>query len=223
MKDLLIQTAKRTGLVDAEKLTEFLENNKSGERIDELLLHNPYFTEEGVLKLFAEALGWEFLTDIPEKLVPPEFIKAVPATYAQHHYLIGIKREESGGELTIVLSRPLDTNALDNVSKMTGIPVSAAVATRAAITAAIDSAYEQRTTVIEEVAEELDSQNLDKLVDEATTSDDLLDVVNRPPVIRLVNDILFAPCNCGQVIFTFTLMKISYRFGTVSMVSCTTP
>jgi general secretion pathway protein E len=199
MKDLLIQTAKRTGLVDAEKLTEFLENNKSGERIDELLLHNPYFTEEGVLKLFAEALGWEFLADIPGKLVPPEFIKAVPATYAQHHYLIGIKRvdstgspqEGSGSELTIVLSRPLDTNALDNVSKMTGMPVSAAVATRATITAAIDVAYEQRTTVIEEVAEELDSQNLDKLVDEATTSDDLLDVVNRPPVIRLVNDILF--------------------------------
>ncbi len=191
MKDLLIQTAKRTGLVDAGKLAEFLENNKSGERIDEFLLRSPYFTEEEVLKLFAETLGWEFLTDIPEKLVPPEFIEAVPATYAQHHYLIGIKHEGGDGELTVVLSRPLDTNALDNVSKMTGMPVKAAVATRTTITAAIDIAYEQRTTVIEEVAEELDSQNLDQLVDEVATSDDLLDVVNRPPVIRLVNDILF--------------------------------
>ena len=99
--------------------------------------------------------------------------------------------DREADELTVVLSRPLDTNALDNVSKMTGMPVIAAVATRAAITAAIDVAYEQRTTVIEEVAEELDSQNLDKLVDEVATSDDLLDVVNRPPVIRLVNDILF--------------------------------
>ncbi len=191
MKDLLIQTAKRTGLVDAKKLAEFLENSKSGERIDEFLLRSPYFTEEEVLKLFAETLGWEFLTDIPEKLVPPEFIEAVPATYAQHHYLIGIKHEVGDGELTVVLSRPLDTNALDNGSKMTGMPVKAAVATRTTITAAIDIAYEQRTTVIEEVAEELDSQNLDQLVDEVATSDDLLDVVNRPPVIRLVNDILF--------------------------------
>jgi general secretion pathway protein E len=41
------------------------------------------------------------------------------------------------------------------------------------------------------VAEELDSQNLDQLMDEVAGSDDLLDVVNRPPVIRLVNDILF--------------------------------
>ncbi|RKY22283.1 MAG: type II secretion system protein GspE, partial [Planctomycetota bacterium] len=113
--------------------------------------------------------------------------------YAQHHYLIGVKPEanDGNGELTVVLSKPLDANALDNVSKMTGLPVRAAVSTRTIITAAIDVAYEQRTTVIEEVAEELDSQNLDQLIDEVSTSDDLLDVVNRPPVIRLVNDILF--------------------------------
>jgi len=69
--------------------------------------------------------------------------------------------------------------------------VKTALASRAAITAAIDVAYEQKSTVIEEVAEELNDQNLDRLVDEVASSDDLLDVVNRPPVIRLVNDILF--------------------------------
>jgi general secretion pathway protein E len=191
MKELLIQTAKRTGLVDAEQLAKFLEENTSDGRLDEVLLNCPYFTEDAVLKLFAEALGWEFLPEISAKAVPPKFIEAVPATYAQHHYLIGIKDETNDNELTVVLSKPLDANALDNVSKMTGLPVKAAISTRTAITAVIDIAYEQRTTVIEEVAEELDSQNLDQLIDEAGTSDDLLDMVNRPPVIRLVNDILF--------------------------------
>jgi len=142
MKDLLIQTAKRTGLIDTEQLARFFEEGSGQGRVDEALLNCPYFTEDVVLKLFAEALGWEFLSEIPTKAVPVEFIEAVPATYAQHHFLIGV-------------------------------------------------AYEQRTTVIEEVAEELDSQNLDQLVDEVASSDDLLDVVNRPPVIRLVNDILF--------------------------------
>ena len=192
MRDLLIQTAKRTGFVDAEKLAEFFKNDTSGDRLDEALLRCPYFTEEDVLKLFAAALGQEFLVDIQAKDVPAEFVEAVPATYAQHHYLIGITDENSqNSELTVVLSKPLDVDVLDNVSKMLGVPVKAAIATRAAITAVIDIAYEQRTTVIEEVAEELDSQNLDRLVDEVTSSDDLLDVVNRPPVIRLVNDILF--------------------------------
>ncbi|NIP25709.1 MAG: type II secretion system ATPase GspE [Phycisphaerae bacterium] len=204
MKDLLIQTAKRTDLVNAEQLAKFLEENGSGQRLDEALLACPYFTEDMVLKLFAEVLGCEFLSEIRPKSVPVEFVEAVPAAYAQHHFLIGIKTEDGesieGGdaessdrqtELTVVLSKPLDTNALDNVSKMTGLPVRPAISTRAAITSVIDVAYEQRTTVIEEVAEELDSQNLDQLVDEVAASDDLLDVVNRPPVIRLVNDILF--------------------------------
>ena len=191
MKELLIQTAKRTGLLDAEQLAKFFEENSGSERLDEMLLRCPHFTEEAVLRLFAAALGREFLTDISAKLVPAEFIEAVPATYAQHHYLIGVKTDADDGQLTVVLSKPLDANALDNVSKMTGLPVRAAISTRANITSVIDVAYEQRTTVIEEVAEELDSQNLDQLIDEVGTSDDLLDVVNRPPVIRLVNDILF--------------------------------
>jgi len=191
MKELLVQTAEKTGLLDAERLARFIEENKGRGRLDEVLLTCPYFTEDVVLKLFAEALGWEYLPEISEKLVPREFVEAVPPTYAQHHYLIGIRPEKDNGELTVVLSRPLDANILDNVSKMTRMTVKPAVATRAAITAVIDAAYEQRNTVIEEVAEELDSQNLDQLVDEVTASDDLLDVVNRPPVIRLVNDILF--------------------------------
>jgi len=191
MKDLLIQTAKRTGLIDAQQLARFFEESGSHGRIDEALLNCPYFTEDVVLKLFAEAFGWEYLPEIPAQTVPSEFIESVPAMYAQHHYIIGIKSEDNNGELTVVLSRPLDANALDNVSKMTGLPVRAAISTRAAITSVIDIAYEQRNTVIEEVAEELDSQNLDMLVDEVSTSDDLLNVVNRPPVIRLVNDILF--------------------------------
>jgi len=192
MKDLLIQTAQRTGILDAQQLSEYLESNKNEKlRLDEVVLSCPYFTEDVVLKLFAAALGWEYLNDVSPKNVPPEFIENVPATYAQHHFLIGVKKDQHDKELVVVLSKPLDANALDNVSKMTGMPVRPAVATRAAITAAIDIAYEQRTTVIEEVAEELDSQNLEQLVDEVATSDDLLDVVNRPPVIRLVNDILF--------------------------------
>ncbi|MDD5459764.1 MAG: type II secretion system ATPase GspE, partial [Phycisphaerae bacterium] len=191
MKQLLIQTAKRTKLVDAEQLADFIDNNTGTGRIDEVLLRCPFFTEDAVLKLFAQALGWKYYTDIPEKQVPAEFIEAVPATYAQHHSLIGLRPEGGNGTINIVLSKPLDTNAIDNVSKMLGTTVTPAIANRAAITAAIDIAYEQRSTVIEEVAEELDSQNLDQLVDEVATSDDLLDVVNRPPVIRLVNDMLF--------------------------------
>jgi len=191
-------------LLDDEQLAKYFEEVDARERIDEFLLRCPFFTEDVILKLFAAALGWEFLAEVPEQAVPPEFIESVPATYAQHHFLIGVKTEalSSGqpqgdcpphddGELTVVLSKPLDVTALDNVSKMTGLSVRPAISTRAAITSVIDVAYEQRSSVIEEVAEELDAQNIDELADTVSASDDLLDVVNRPPVIRLVNDVLF--------------------------------
>ena len=191
MKDILIRTARRTGIVNAEALSAYLDKNAGdGRRIDETLLESPDFTEDAVLRLFAEALGMAYYPDLRASEVPKEFINAVPAAYAQHHYLIGI-RSNGDAEMTVVMSTPLNTGVLDNISKMLAQPVRSGLSSRAAITSAIDIAYEQKDTVIEEVAEELDSQNLDQLVDEATSSDDLLDVVNRPPVIRLVNDILF--------------------------------
>jgi hypothetical protein len=55
MKDLLIQTSRLTGLIDAEQLAKFLDENNGHERLDEILLSCLYF--DVVLKLFAEALG----------------------------------------------------------------------------------------------------------------------------------------------------------------------
>jgi len=118
MKDLLIQAARRSGIADADELSKYFdENADDARRADELLLAAPSFTEDTVLKLFAEALGVEYFGEVSASEVPAEFVEAVPATYAQHHYLIGI-RKDSEHELTVVLSKPLDTSALDNVSRM---------------------------------------------------------------------------------------------------------
>jgi len=163
----------------------------SPQSLDEILLNCPTFTEESVLRLFAEVLKIEFHHEIDTANVPKKFIENVPPAYAQHHYLIGLNTPGDESVITVVLSRPFDTESVDNVSRLTGCAVNIALATKTTITAAIDTAYEQKSTVIDEVAEELDAQNLDQLVDEVSTADDLLDVVNRPPVIRLVNDILF--------------------------------
>ena len=192
MKELLIQAADRSGVVNADMLRQFFdEHAEDDRRLDQVLMTAPNFTEDVVLRLFAEALGVSFFDEIEAQYVPQEFVESVPAPYAQHHYLIGYRPESQNGRLLVITANPLNVSVIDNVSKMLGLPVEMALSTRATITAAIDVAYEQKNTVIEEVAEERDSQNLDQLVDEVQNSEDLLDVVNRPPVIRLVNDILF--------------------------------
>ncbi len=192
MKDLLIQAAERSGIVDAATLTDFFTENADDTRsVDQILLSAPNFTEDVVLRLFAEVLGVPFFEEIAADDGPEAFIEHVGAPYAQHHYVVGYQPAGSNGTVTVITANPLEAMVVDNVSKMLSTPVEMALSTRAAITSAIDVAYEQKNTVIEEVAEELDSQNLDQLAEEVGGSEDLLDVVNRPPVIRLVNDILF--------------------------------
>lgn len=192
MKEQLIETARRTGIIKPEALEQYLaEHADDARRIDEILLTAPQFTEESVLRLLAETLGLDYVEEIDASAVPTDFIEAVPAPYAQHHYLIGFYRDGQEDVMTIAVANPMNPLVVDNIARKLHKPAEMVVSSRAAITAAIDVAYEQKNTVIEEVAEELDAQNLDQLVDEAQSSDDLLDVVNRPPVIRLVNDILF--------------------------------
>lgn len=192
MKELLIQAAARSRLVNPDTLREFFaQHAEDSRRADQILLSAPHFTEETMLRLFAEALSVPYIDEIDPARVPKPFVQTIPAPFAQHHYVLGYAPLRDGAPMLVLTAQPLNAAVLDNVAKMLGQPVEMALATRAAITAAIDIAYEQKNTVIEEVAEELDAQNLDQLVDQAQRSEDLLDVVNRPPVIRLVNDILF--------------------------------
>ena len=190
MKQRLIETARRGRILDVEALEAFLsEQNGRGKRLDIALLESGQFTEEQVLRLFAAELGLAYLEQIKAELVPVEFVASVPPAYAQRHGVLAVAKD--GDTMTVATSHPLGMYALDNVSKMVGCTVRPALASRAAITSGINAAYEQRVTVLEEVAGEVDAQNIETLLGEVGSSEDLLDVVNRPPVIRLVNDILF--------------------------------
>ncbi len=190
MKDKLLQTAQETGIINAQKLREVLDKPAQGnKRLDEILLSSGEFSEEQVLELFGKVLGLQVYSQIVPEKVPDEFVSEVPANYAQHHNLIAV--EKNDGVMTVAASEPLGIYAMDNVAKMVGCAVKPALATRPVINAAINAAYEQRITVLEDVAEEVDAQNIEGLINDVSSSEDLLDVVNRPPVIRLVNDILF--------------------------------
>ncbi len=190
MKEKLLEIARETKLVDADRLGTFLaEHDSSEQRLDVALVDSNQFNEDNILKLFAEYLQIPFLEQIKSSEVPAEFVAAIPSNYAQRHSLLATDKEDS--VMTVAISGPLDLYCLDNVGKMVDCTITPALASRSVIKAAINAAYEHRVTVLEEVADEVDSQNIEGLLTEVASSEDLLDVVNRPPVIRLVNDMLF--------------------------------
>jgi len=196
MKENLLKTARDTGIVDAVKLEKFLakhQQDTSGsdahDGIDTALLNSGIFTEDQVLRLFGELLGIPFVEHIRPEEVPSAFVNTIPANYAQHHSLVAVSA--NGSSMTVAACQPFNLYPLDNIAKLTGYAVKPALATKAAINSAINAAYEQRATVLEDVAGEVDASNIEGIISDVSSSEDLLDVVNRPPVIRLVNDILF--------------------------------
>ncbi|MCH9021878.1 MAG: Flp pilus assembly complex ATPase component TadA [Planctomycetes bacterium] len=189
-KDKLIQTAEESNILDPGLITEFFEKKYDGHRrLDLAMLESGLFTEEQILQLFGKLLDLPYIENIDVSKVPDEFVAKVSATYAQKHGLIAIEKRDS--QMTVATSQPLSLFSIDNVGKRVRMSIKPVLALRASITTAINTAYEQRVTVLEDVADEVSEQSIEELVGEITASEDLLDVVNRPPVIRLVNDILF--------------------------------
>jgi len=182
MKDKLLEIARSSHVVDAAALTEFLERHSDEQRLDQALLKSGLFAENAVLQLFGRLLDIPYLEQVRSGDVPMEFVSKIPASYAQQHGLVAVS--EMNSIMTVAISEPLNLYPLDNVGKMLNCPVQPVLATRAAITAAINAAYEQRVTVLAEVAGEVDSQNIEGLIGEMATSEDLLDVVKRayPPL-----------------------------------------
>lgn len=190
LTEQLLELAREMDLPDVDALAEFLQRPLADdERLDQALSSSGLLTEEQLLELFGRYLGIEVLSELDPTQVPVEFVTKIPATYAQHHSLVALAIEES--HLTIVSGDPLGFYPSDTIAKQLGRPVKMALATRATISSTINAAYEQRLTVLEDVAGEINESSLVGLVGELASSEDLLDVVNRPPVIRLVNDIFF--------------------------------
>ena len=166
-----------------------VEAGAHGRSLEQVLAEDGRFTEEEVLRHFSEVLGLEYRVALHGKDVPVEFKEKVPAMFARRHGLVGVGTDN--GTMIVATCNPLAAYPLEDVEKRLGQPVRQVVAPRSEVAGAIDSAYEDRMDVVDEIVEELDDAAMESLAHQVGSSDDLLDVVNKPPVIRLVNSILF--------------------------------
>ena len=160
-----------------------------GQTLEHILAESGRYTEEDVLQHLARLLGIAYRETLRSRDVPQEFKDAIPPMVARRHGVVGVGRDN--GHAIVATCNPLSTYAIEDIEKKLGLPVEIVVAPRSEVASAIDGAYEDRMDVVDEIVEELDDSTMESLVQEVGSGDDLLDVVNKPPVIRLVNSILF--------------------------------
>jgi len=178
------------GLIDEKQLSECQDVERdTGQPLDRVLRTKGYISEENLLQFLGKVLRLPYRTELEAVEVPKEFTQRVPAQFARNYNLVGLSRQN--GSFEVATCDPLDIHPMDDLAALLGATVTPVLAPRAEITSLINKAYQRSSTDVDELLdgiEEDDMINLTKVIDE---SEDVLDIANKPPIIKLMNTILF--------------------------------
>jgi len=181
---------QREGLYVQDKFEEWVNLAKTTRQtLDRVLNTSGYLTEAQMLSIFGECLGLTVLDRVIDSDVPKEFIDKIPVQFARHHNLIAIGK--ANGTVRVASCAPLDTHPIDELSAMLDLIVEPVLASRIEITALINRAYQAKVDIVDEMLDQFDESELAGISKEVEGSQDLLDIANKAPIIKLVNMILF--------------------------------
>lgn len=142
----------------------------------------------------AEVLDAEFFESLANLHVLPRFVREFPISFARRQAVVLV--QDADARLRLVMASLRQWPLLDVVRRLVDSDIEPAFADDDAIQQAINTAYQQQSGQVQNLIESLDHDTLEA-AGRLTSSEDLLDVANRPPVIKLVNLILFEAVQAG--------------------------
>jgi len=190
MKLSLVDTLISEGLIDERQLEECrgIEQD-SGTPIDKVLKTKGYVSEENLLEIFSRTLRLPIRLELEDLEVPKEFTEKVPAQFARAYNLVCVGREN--GTFDVATCDPLDFHPMDDLSAMLGAEVRPVLAPRAEITVLVNKAYQSASTDVDELLDGIEDDDMISLTKVIDETEDVLDIANKPPIIKLMNTILF--------------------------------
>ena len=163
---------------------------ETGESLDRLILQRGYLSESALLRVYAQHLGFEYRDQLEDVSVPSSFVNRVPVQFTRNYNLIAL--EEDGGLLKVATCAPLDPHPMDDLSALYGADIEPVLAPRLEITTLIGRAYRHKADGVDEaLADVAEDGDIRGLAEEIEDAEDVLDVSNKAPIIKLVNTILF--------------------------------
>ena len=133
--ELLVEKA----LVTQEQLDEALELQKDkGGLIGEILVELKYTTEDDIAKMLTAQYGFAYLP-LSNYEIDQSLISIIPERVARQYCLIPI--DKIGNNLTIAMSNPLNTQAVEDMETLTSCSVQTFVSTASDIKHAIERYY----------------------------------------------------------------------------------
>jgi general secretion pathway protein E len=182
-------------LVDAGLSREHLEECRllaaeTGESLDRVILQRDYLPERELLRVYAQHLGFEYRDSLEDVSVPPAFVNRVPVQFTRNYNLVAL--EEDNGLLKVATCAPLEPHPMDDLAALYGADIEPVLAPRLEITGLIGRAYRHKADGVDEaLADVAEDGDIAGLAEEIEETEDVLDVANKAPIIKLVNTILF--------------------------------
>ena len=127
-------------LISRENLDEalHLQTEKSGVLLGQVLVQMGLITEDAIAQALTAQYGFPYLPLIGYD-IDPEVAKIIPENVAKQYELIAVDR--IGSTLTLAMSNPLNSQAIEDVEMMTHFKVQIFVTTASDVNAAIKRCY----------------------------------------------------------------------------------
>jgi type II secretory ATPase GspE/PulE/Tfp pilus assembly ATPase PilB-like protein len=168
----------------------------SGGLIGGVLVELGLISESDLCAALAQSMGLELLDLNRVGAVDPEAAHIIPEGIARRHTLIGVRMLDSGtgpGRIVVAMADPSDFMALDSIRAATNLEPQPALATRAQIRDALQTAYLESPLSLEQAVGELKDFNVEAGGEHSAVDDfaRLKSEAGLAPVVRFVNSMLY--------------------------------
>lgn len=163
---------------------------EKGKSLTEFLNQKGWVTEDELLTELSAKLRVPYSKDLEAEGIDPSLVSKVPIAFSKKYRVAPLKIED--GVVTVATLNPLNYEALDDLRLILGCrEVRAVLSSEREILQAINRFYERSADTPEEMIQSMDAESSDRLLHDLEEIEDLLDVSDEAPVIKLVNLILF--------------------------------
>jgi len=182
------------GLIDEKTLSKALELQKvHKKKLGRILIDMGVADDETIAKTLADQLKIPVIR-LNKIAIPKEIVSLISSELAENHLVLPIKEIEGG--LLIAMANPLDLYALDDLRFFTQKQIKIAIAPEGDILKAIERYYPKEGLkkdlssgpALDEGIEIIQQKNKEEK--DLTDVQDILDLTERPPVVRFTNSVI---------------------------------
>lgn len=176
-------------ILQPSQMDDLLEEaNLNGKSLDQVMVEGGFIDEQGVGRIIATALGFDFV-DLSEADIPPSVLRLIPSGLARLHRALPVALSEN--TLHVALSDPFDLRAPEDLQFALGKNLRVVVAPSRQVEELIKRHYGTETPSLREALDQLGEATDSLVLRESNESPaDIEANANATPIIRYVDLIL---------------------------------